>query len=147
MREFPKGGMKVDSHIELDKFGYMFLSYVDKSLDYKSLELRKKMLKIKNRELLTLNSPLNDEAHEERLDYIEDTKALGDEQLILMIDIDRALNTLSEAEQYVVVQLFFEEHPQKEVADYLHVNQSTVSRIKKKALKKLKDILETEDVH
>ena len=59
----------------------------------------------------------------------------------------RALNTLSEAEQYVVVQLFFEEHPQKEVADYLHVNQSTVSRIKKKALKKLKDILETEDVH
>jgi len=148
MRAFPKGGMKMDSHIELDKFEYMFLSYVDKSLDYKSMELRKKVLKIKNRELLTLNSPLTDEPHgEEQLDYLEDAKALGDEQRILMIDIDRALNTLSDTDKYVIVQLFFDEHPQKELADYMHVNQSTISRIKKKALKKLKEILKTEALH
>jgi len=54
-------------------------------------------------------------------------------------DLKEAMNNLSKKEQLVIKQLFFEGCKQKEVARNLGVSQPRVNRLKKRALKRLRN--------
>lgn len=63
------------------------------------------------------------------------------------MELKTALNCLSEIEQAVIFLLFNEELTRNETAEILKLYESTVSKIKKRAINKLKNILDggTED--
>jgi len=54
-------------------------------------------------------------------------------------DLKEAMSNLSKKEQLVIKQLFFEGYKQKEVAKNLGISQPRVNRLKKRALKRLKN--------
>ena len=58
------------------------------------------------------------------------------------MELKTALNCLSEIEQAVIFLLFNEELSQEEVADILKIYYTTVSKIRKRAIEKLKLLLE-----
>lgn len=63
------------------------------------------------------------------------------------MELKTALNCLSEIEQAVIFLLFNEELTRNETAEILKLYESTVSKIKRRAINKLKNILDggTED--
>ena len=63
------------------------------------------------------------------------------------MELKTALNCLSEIEQAVIFLLFNEELIRNETAEILKLYESTVSKIKRRAINKLKNILDggTED--
>ena len=58
------------------------------------------------------------------------------------MELKTALNCLSDIEQAVIFLLFNEELSQEEVADILKIYYTTVSKIRKRAIEKLKLLLE-----
>ena len=63
------------------------------------------------------------------------------------MELKTALNCLSEIEQAVIFLIFNEELTRNETAEILKLYESTVSKIKRRAINKLKNILDggTED--
>lgn len=66
------------------------------------------------------------------------------DKLIKKIDLENAIKKLDEREKFVIQKYRFEGYSQKEIAEQLNITQSTVCKIDKKALKKLKKLLEME---
>jgi RNA polymerase sporulation-specific sigma factor len=130
----------MESNLELEEFERMFLAYAEKSLFGKLARLERKEAILKQRELLILNAPLNDmdENPDEWGDDIADLRAINDNLIALKLDIEHAFNDLFEIERNIVILVVLADYSQQEVAEYLKVNQSNVSRIKKRALEKLK---------
>ena len=58
------------------------------------------------------------------------------------MELKTALNCLSEIEQAVIFLLFNEELTRNETAEILKLYESTVSKIKRRAINKLKNILD-----
>lgn len=54
----------------------------------------------------------------------------------------KALSLLSEDEQYLIRQLFFEERTERDLAEELKIYHNAVHKRKNRILKKLKNILE-----
>lgn len=90
---------------------------------------------------VSLETPLQDEGGTTLGDMIH---ANGDDYHVVesRLDIQKALVQLKEDEQKVVQLLFVERESQREIADVMGVSQMTVSRIQKRAVKKLKGLLE-----
>lgn len=62
-------------------------------------------------------------------------------RFIVMHDIKEAINKLNDRERYVIEKIFFDDRTQKEVSEKLRCSTAAVGKVKKRALKKLKDIL------
>ncbi len=56
-------------------------------------------------------------------------------------DLTRAMERLDPRERAIIYYRFFRDMPQTEVAKKLNISQMHVSRLQKKALKRLKEIL------
>lgn len=65
------------------------------------------------------------------------------EDIALKVDIERLLNRLSDKEYDVIFMYFFIGYNEYEIADIMNISQGHVSRIKSKAIEKLKIITGT----
>lgn len=70
---------------------------------------------------------------------------LGTEELVIQNlqfeQLHKALSLLSEDEQYLIKQLFFEERTERDLAVEYHLSQKAINKRRQKILKKLKDLL------
>ena len=68
-----------------------------------------------------------------------------EESVIRNMQLERlykALSILSEDEQYLIKQLFFEERTEREMAEEYQLSQNVINKRRKKVLTKLKNFLE-----
>lgn len=76
------------------------------------------------------------------LDIVEDTSFKIDEgKLLTNIILENALNKLEGNEKQVIELMYIEHLTQKEIGKILNFSQSHICRIKKRALKKMKDFI------
>ena len=62
-------------------------------------------------------------------------------QNIIYEQLHHAISLLSEDEQYLIKQLFFEERTERELAEEYQLSQKAINKRRKKILSKLKTIL------
>ncbi|SNX53994.1 sigma factor-like helix-turn-helix DNA-binding protein [Thermoanaerobacterium sp. RBIITD] len=124
---------------------FAFIKFIEKSINYEAVKAIKKYNDIKKKELLTLELPDYNGNIENDGKIIDST--VYDNVLIENEIIDRLMiskcKELLEAEEFNVVMLnIMQDIPQKEVAKMLNKSQSSISKIKKKALKKIRKFME-----
>jgi RNA polymerase sigma factor (sigma-70 family) len=124
---------------------FAFIKFIEKSINYETVKAIKKYNDIKKKELLTLDLADCNGIIENDGKIIDST--IYDNVLIEDEIIDRLMiskfKELLEAEEFNVVMLnIMQDIPQKEIAKMLNKSQSSISKIKKKALKKIKKFME-----
>ncbi len=68
------------------------------------------------------------------------------ERTELKLVIENSFSVLSEREKQIIYYTFYENISQKEVGDRLGISQMHVSRLQRKALEKLKEYMQTEEI-
>ncbi|SIR50404.1 RNA polymerase sigma factor, sigma-70 family [Paenibacillus sp. RU4T] len=128
-----------------DALGNMFLTYTVKSLHYKSLHLAKKHVNQRKKELLVLNSTVNQwessRDNSPELEGIIDGGAFDIDQLINIIILKEAVNQLTSMEKLVVLQSYVYGKSQQDIANQFNLSQSSICRLRMKAITKLRQIL------
>jgi len=124
---------------------FAFIKFIEKSINYEAVKAIKKYNDIKKKELLILDLAEHNGNIENDGEIIDST--IYDNVLIEDEIIDRLMiskfKELLEAEEFNVVMLnIMQDIPQKEIAKMLNKSQSSISKIKKKALKKIKKFME-----
>lgn len=109
-----------------------FDSYLTKIIIFSSKEYFKKEMSIINNERMSVNDDYDEVTLKVALD-----DALFENENIL--DLNDAIESLSAIEQSVIFLLFHEDLTQDEAADILEVYSKTISKIKVRAIKKLKE--------
>lgn len=74
-------------------------------------------------------------------DLVADNRARSEDSICNDIDLNNAMNRLNEKEKLIVEMYYFQDITQSTIAAALNTSQVQVSRILKKALKKLKEEL------
>lgn len=72
-------------------------------------------------------------------DYIEKLQISYEDNLITQLDLSRALSQLEPIQREVIRLRFFEGESQYNVANMLWKSQALISRLEKKAIKKLRE--------
>lgn len=114
----------------------MFDSFINKIIILSSKEYFRKNMKIMERE----KTVLDNENYSAKLQGIFDTNNMSSsmEQVDYSIEIKKALNCLSDIEQAVIFLLYIEELSQEDAAKILEIWSKSVSRIKLRAIEKLR---------
>ncbi len=135
----------------MDKEYIFFLSYIKKTITYRSIQIKTKHKKTYDLEKFILNQR-NDNA-EEKINLIEDTRNI-EENLDFVIDyndfneifndkkISDSFNSLTEKQKQVLYELFVNNKSEREVAKKLDSSFQNINKIKKAALKKINKKLE-----
>ena len=113
-----------------------FDSYLNKTIIYASKGYFKKQMKHIERE----KTILNDENYGDTLEKFTMSNTLND-NIETKLELDKALSSLSAIEQAVIFLLFKEELSQDEAGKILEICSKSVSRIKLRAIGKLKKFL------
>lgn len=136
---------------DLIRLGRKIKEYIDKHMEVRGYEPSTKdiamMLEIPEAKVISaleacktsksFDQEVNDSGKAITLLDITPTKeSISKEQ---MLDLKKAFEYLSPEEQVLVVNRYFKDFTQSEVAELLGVNQVYVSRLEKKALGKMKD--------
>lgn len=118
----------------------MFDSFLTKTIILSSRTYFKKQMKTLNRENTIFD---NGDFSGFLQDFIELNSPVTDiETTNMSIELNNALKSLSAIEQSVIFLLFNEELSQSEAAQMLELYSKTVSKIKIRAIRKLKEYLE-----
>ena len=119
-----------------------FDSYLNKTIILSSKYYFKKKMKMKGREQTILN---NEEYSFFLQKFISEKDTFSSvERVDTSLQLKKALESLSAIEQAVIFLLFQEELTQQEAAEILEVYTKTISKIKIRAINKLKKYLEEE---
>ena len=119
-----------------------FDSYLNKTIILSSKYYFKKQMKIKGKEQTILN---NEEYSLFLQRFITEKDTFSSvERVDTSLQLKKALESLSAIEQSVIFLLFQEELTQQEAAEILEVYTKTISKIKIRAINKLKKYLEEE---
>ena len=119
-----------------------FDSYLNKTIILSSKYYFKKQIKMKGREQTILN---NEEYSLFLQKFITEKDTFSSvERVDTSLQLKKALESLSAIEQAVIFLLFQEELTQQEAAEILEVYTKTISKIKIRAINKLKKYLEEE---
>ena len=119
-----------------------FDSYLNKTIILSSKYYFKKQMKMKGREQTILN---NEEYSFFLQKFISEKDTFSSvERVDTSLQLKKALESLSAIEQAVIFLLFQEELTQQEAAEILEVYTKTISKIKIRAINKLKKYLEEE---
>ena len=119
-----------------------FDSYLNKTIILSSKYYFKKQIKMKGREQTILN---NEEYSPFLQKFITEKDTFSSvERVDTSLQLKKALESLSAIEQSVIFLLFQEELTQQEAAEILEVYTKTISKIKIRAINKLKKYLEEE---
>ena len=117
-----------------------FDSYLNKTIILSSKYYFKKQIKMKGREQTILN---NEEYSLFLQKFITEKDTFSSvERVDTSLQLKKALESLSAIEQSVIFLLFQEELTQQEAAEILEVYIKTISKIKIRAINKLKKHLE-----
>ena len=117
-----------------------FDSYLNKTIILSSKYYFKKQMKMKGREQAILN---NEEYSLFLQRFITEKDTFSSvERVDTSLQLKKALESLSAIEQAVIFLLFQEELTQQEAAEILEVYTKTISKIKIRAINKLKKYLE-----
>ena len=117
-----------------------FDSYLNKTIILSSKYYFKKQIKMKGREQTILN---NEEYSLFLQKFITEKVTFSSvERVDTSLQLKKALESLSAIEQSVIFLLFQEELTQQEAAEILEVYTKTISKIKIRAINKLKKHLE-----
>ena len=117
-----------------------FDSYLNKTIILSSKYYFKKQMKMKGREQAILN---NEEFSLFLQRFITEKDTFSSvERVDTSLQLKKALESLSAIEQAVIFLLFQEELTQQEAAEILEVYTKTISKIKIRAINKLKKHLE-----
>ena len=116
-----------------------FDSYLNKTIILSSKYYFKKQMKIKGKE----QAIMDDEEYALFLQkfIVEKDNFLSVEKVDTSLQLKKALESLSAVEQAVIFLLFEEELTQQEAAEILEVYTKTISKIKIRAINKLKKYL------
>lgn len=117
-----------------------FENFINKTIILSSKRYFKKEMNVFKKEQLTIDN------HENR-DFLQKIISSEDFQFDIVeksLELNNALKMLSAIEQTVIFLLFEEELSQLEAAKILEICSKSVSRIKLRALKKLKEFLKGE---
>ncbi|MBS5853661.1 MAG: sigma-70 family RNA polymerase sigma factor [Clostridium sp.] len=60
-------------------------------------------------------------------------------------DLERAIEKLTQKQKKVIIQYYYQNKNLKEIANGMNITESAVSKLKNKAIEKLKDYLEVEN--
>lgn len=117
-----------------------FDSYLNKTIILSSKYYFKKQMKIKGKEQTILN---NEEYSLFLQRFITEKDTFSSvERVDTSLQLKKALESLSAIEQAVIFLLFQKELTQREAAEILEVYTKTISKIKIRAINKLKKYLE-----
>lgn len=75
------------------------------------------------------------------IDSIESKECMQDEQIINKIMIEKALRVLTDKQRKVIHLRYFKEYSQVKTGQVLNISQAQISRIEKKALEMLKEVI------
>ncbi|MDI3311871.1 MAG: sigma factor-like helix-turn-helix DNA-binding protein [Thermoanaerobacterium sp.] len=124
---------------------FAFIKFIEKSINYEAVKAIKKYNDIKKKELLTLDLAEHNGNIENDEKIIGSTvydNVLIEDEIIYRLMIAKCKQLLDVEEFNVVMLNIIQDIPQKEVAKMLNKSQSSISKIKKKALKKIKKFME-----
>ena len=117
-----------------------FDSFINKTIILSSRLFFKKQMNFINKENTIVD---NKDFSRYLQSFIEvNTPFASFNEIDISMELNRALNCLSDIEQAVIFLLFNEELTQKEAADILEIYSKTVSKIKIRAIEKLKKHME-----
>jgi len=127
-----------------DEVGLAFIGYLARYIKFESIKLKKKYQEVKYRELLILDAPRNNVSSNSKEDVVD--SIIGNYILFEDEVIDKCMllkyKEILEPEEFEVLMLnVVEGVSQEEIASMLHKTQSCISKIKKKALQKLKEFI------
>jgi len=117
-----------------------FDSFINKTIIMSSITYFKKQMNISNKERSIIDN-------EDEYSFLQRCLATDDSfnTIDTTLELNNAINSLSAIEQAVIFLLFHEELTQEEAAKILEIYSKTVSKIKIRAIKKLKKALEGEN--
>ena len=89
----------------------------------------------------SLDSMINDDENSARILKIQDDNAAFEEQTVNRITLTEILHTLNPRERQVITLRYFSNMTQKQVSEKIGVSQVQVSRIEKKVLDKIRQLV------
>ncbi|MGI1691201.1 RNA polymerase sporulation-specific sigma factor [Thermoanaerobacter thermohydrosulfuricus] len=121
-----------------------FIGYLARYVKLESVKLKKKYQEVKYRGLLILDAPRNNEeseSKEEVIDSITYSYLSFEDEVIDKCMISKYKELLEPEEFEVLMLNIVEGVSQKEIASMLHKTQSCISKMKKRALRKLEEFI------
>ena len=124
------------------------LRTTERKMQYQEYDLKSEQTIIDQENQTVTIIPSREDSYEhlveQSVQFREETLSL-DEWIIRRMEIEqlhKALNVLSDDERYLMIQLYFEERTEREVAEELGVYHNAVHKQKIRILAKLRKILE-----
>lgn len=142
------------TNILVDKFyNYIFriyfISYIEKSLKLKSLEIKRKRNKLNEREAYILNT-LDEEFKEERICTIVDESINIIDEICNEINLtnissnkklNEAIDKITSKQRLILSMIYIQDKEEKQIAKELNVSIQSVNKVKLAGLKKIRDCL------
>lgn len=124
------------------------LRTTERKMQYQEYDLKSEQMIIDQENQTVTIIPSREDSYErlveQSVQFREETLSL-DEWMIRRLEMEqlhKALNVLSDDERYLIIQLYFEERTEREVAEELGVYHNAVHKQKIRILAKLRKILE-----
>lgn len=123
------------------------LRTTERKMQYQEYDLKTERTVIDHKTQTVRVIPSREDSYERLLE--QDVQFEGENQIeesviqnIQLEQLHQALALLSEDEQYLIRQLFFEERTERDLAEELKIYHNAVHKRKNRILKKLKNVLE-----
>jgi RNA polymerase sigma factor (sigma-70 family) len=109
-------------------------------LRHEAIRLSKKQNRLREHELLILNTPLSNHSEDDVTEMLDSIMAVNDTlaEAIDIVFLQEALSLLPPQQQKVINAIILEEYTEQKVAEQLGISQQVVNRLKKRALTRLK---------
>jgi len=147
---------KLDQSFKLHYFDIRFVSFISSSIHFNSINFDKKQRHYSSRNLLTVDSVIQNEEEVTFKEIIEDSEsAITVDRLSISDDIAdyivnpvlyEAVQTLSSKQMEVLNLAYLKGLSDTEIARLLNKSQQSVSKIHKKSIRKIKDFIKEKGV-
>ena len=122
------------------------LRKTERQMQYQEYDIKAERTVIDHKTQTVLVIPSREDSYERLVELDEQFEAENKTeetviQKIVYEQLHHAISLLSEDEQYLIKQLFFEERTERELAEELNVYRNAIHKRKNRILSKLKNIL------
>lgn len=139
---------RLDEAFRKHYFGIRFISYLNTSLYFHSINFDKKIRRFERRNILTLDQAIGDEEGATYKDLLVDQSLSlpneQTEQLETIIENEQLLNafmSLTESQKQILDLAYAKDLRDVEIAEALGTSQQNISKTHQKALSNLKDMM------
>ncbi|MGO1758867.1 MAG: sigma factor-like helix-turn-helix DNA-binding protein [Mammaliicoccus vitulinus] len=130
-------------------FKIYFISYIEKSIRLKSLEIKNKKKKSYERELYILNS-IDEDFKEEKINTIADRPIDYVEEIFGEMDINNissnknlneAIVRITSKQKIILFMRYIQDKEEKQIAEELNISKQSVNKVKLAGLKSIRNYL------